>query len=99
MNRTYKIIDFEKRKVIEKLYVENWNAQEIAEHLSLSPATIYRELQRGNTGKLDKNGRSGYSAIKAQENAERLRKNRGKRRSTGTDDDSDNKHAFVNRDL
>lgn len=99
MNRTYKIINFEKRKVIEKLYVENWNAQEIAEHLSLSPATIYRELQRGNTGKLDKNGRSGYSAIKAQENAERLRKNRGKRRSTDTDDENGNKHAFVNRDL
>ena len=99
MNRTYKIIDFEKRKVIEKLYAENWNAQEIADHLSLSPATIYRELQRGNTCKLDKNGRSGYSAIKAQENAERLRKNRGKRRPTDTDDESGNKHAFVNRDL
>ena len=99
MNRTYKIIDFEKRKVIEELYAANWSAQEIADHVGLSPATIYRELQRGNTGKLDKNGRSGYSAIKAQENAERLRKNRGKRRPTDTDDESCNKHAFVNRDL
>lgn len=99
MNRTYKIINFEKRKVIEKLYAENWNAQEIAEHLSLSPATIYRELQRGNTGKLDKNGRSGYSAIKAQENAERLRKNRGKRRHHEADGESGNKYASVNRDI
>lgn len=79
-NRTYKTLDFEKRKVIEQLYAANWSAQQIADHLSLSPATIYRELERGNTHTLDNNGRSGYSAVQAQENAEKLRKNRGKRR-------------------
>ena len=99
MNRTYKIIDFEKRKIIEELYAANWSAQEIADHVGLSPATIYRELERGNTGELDKNGRSGYSAVKAQEDAERLRKNRGKRRPPETDDETGNKNAFVNRDI
>ena len=97
--KTYKIITFEERKVIEELYAANWSAQQIAEHLSFSPATIYREIQRGDTHTLDKNGRSGYSAEKAQENAEHLRKNRGKRHLPEPDDESGNKYAFVNRDL
>ena len=95
----YKKLTFEERKAIEMMYRQNMGAEEIAGKLEISVSTIYRELHRGNTHITDINGNSGYSAIKAQENAERLRKNRGKRRPTDTDDESDNKHAFVNRDM
>lgn len=97
--KRYKRLTFEERKAIEMMYRQNMGAEEIASKLEISASTIYRELERGNTGELDKNGRSGYNAAKAQENAERLRKSRGKRRLPETDDESGNKHAFANRDL
>lgn len=30
-------------------------------------STIYKELKRGDTGKMDKNGRAGYSAVLGQQ--------------------------------
>ena len=95
----YKKLTFEERKAIEMLYRGNMSAQEIASKLEISAATVYRELERGNTHIMDKNGRSGYSARLAQQKAERLRKNRGRRRPPEADDESSNKHAFVNRDI
>ena len=97
--RSYKIVTFEERKAIEMMYRGNMSAQEIASKLEISAATVYRELERGNTHIMDKNGRSGYNARLAQQNAERLRKNRGRRRTPSADDESTNNHAFTNRDL
>lgn len=97
--RTYKILSFEERKAIEMMYRSNMSAQEIASKLEISAATVYRELERGNTHIMDRNGRSGYSAVIAQNNAERLRKNRGRRRPPSADDESNNSHTFTNRDL
>jgi len=78
--RKFKIIDYAKRMVIEELYSQNWSIPDIADHLGYTLSTIYRELDRGNTGTLDVNGRCGYKALIAQEKAEVLRKNRGRRR-------------------
>ena len=42
-------------------------------------ATVYRELTRGGTGELDKNGRSGYSAALGQKRVSENFKRRGRR--------------------
>ena len=39
---------------------------DIAAKLGVSLATVYHERARGDTGKMDKNGRGGYSAELAQ---------------------------------
>ena len=76
-----KNMSYDSRKQIEKYYILNLSAKEIAERLGCSIATVYRELNRGNTHELDCNGRSGYNAETAQEIAEALRKNRGRRKT------------------
>ena len=74
-------ITFEDRKQFEKLYTDNMSLKDIASALGVHLATIYRELERGNTGKLDENGRSGYSAEAAQKNIQQSIKRRGHRKA------------------
>lgn len=97
--RYFKKLTFEERKAIEMMYRQNMGAEEIASKLEISAATIYRELQRGNTHITDRNGRSGYSAVLAQNRIEYNRQNRAKRRAAAPDDETANKYAFTNRDL
>ena len=55
------------RQTIEKLYNSGTAVVEIAAIMGVHHATIYNELRRGDTGKIDGNGRIGYSAQIAQE--------------------------------
>lgn len=95
----YKRLNFTDRKAIEMMYRQNMGAEEIAAKLEVSPSTVRRELKLGQTRITDINGRSGYSANLAQNNADWLRVNKGRRRATSSDDETANKYAFVNRDL
>ncbi|MCM1104050.1 MAG: helix-turn-helix domain-containing protein [Clostridium sp.] len=57
--RRYKAITFQDRKVIEEKTKVGISTKELAETIGVHVATMYRELERGNT-------ENGYSAIKAQ---------------------------------
>ena len=76
---TCRYLTFEDRKSLEALYAEGKELSEIADTLGVHLATVYRELIRGNTGELDKNGRSGYSAELAQQMLQRNLKRRGRK--------------------
>ena len=55
-----KHLDFQDRKKIAKMYQEEARVLDIAYKIGCHPATIYEELRRGDTGKLDKNQRPEY---------------------------------------
>lgn len=59
-------LNFEDRKKIERLYSENTDIKDIAQSIGVCVSTMYREIQRGITEEMDKNGRFIYSAEKAQ---------------------------------
>lgn len=50
------------RKVLEARYNAGQSVAGIARAMSFNYSTIYKELKRGDTGKMDTNGRAGYSA-------------------------------------
>lgn len=62
----YKHLSYSDRQEMEKLYLQGWHMNDIAAKLGVSLATVYHERARGDTGKMDKNGRGGYSAELAQ---------------------------------
>lgn len=66
MARKYKYLTHEQRLQIEKWYKAGERPVDIAARLGIHTATIYHELQKGYTGRLDKNQRNEYSADKAQ---------------------------------
>lgn len=78
---TCQYLTFEDRKRLEALYKDNKSPADIAAELGVHLATIYRELKRGGTGKLDKNGRNGYKAKIAQQTVQDSIKRRGHRAS------------------
>ena len=76
---SYKYLTFADRQKIESLHSQGKALAEIAKDIKCSIATIYNELNRGDTGELDKNGRNGYSADLAQKNINASLKCRGKK--------------------
>lgn len=64
--KEYKHIVLQDRQEIEALYNAGERPVDIAEKIGVHHATIYNELRRGDTGKIDHNGRIGYSAELAQ---------------------------------
>ena len=76
----YKHLSYSDRQEMEKLYLQGWHMNDIAAKLGVSLATVYHERARGDTGKMDKNGRGGYSAELAQSKiyARRARESRWK---------------------
>ena len=60
----YKHLSYSDRQEMEKLYLQGWHMNDIAAKLGVSLATVYHERARGDTGKMDKNGRGGYSSCK-----------------------------------
>lgn len=56
----------EDRKIIAKRWADGDSAAAIASGLGFAIGTIYAELERGNTGKLDKNSRLRYGPAKGQ---------------------------------
>ena len=55
-------LDLAARERLEALYNEGRTMPAIAAELGVHISTIYREIKRGSTGKLDINGRYDYSA-------------------------------------
>lgn len=54
------------RRTLAKMYADEKSVLEIANKLGCHPQTIYDELKRGATGKLDKNHRQEYDPDLAQ---------------------------------
>ena len=69
------------RRIIERMYRDGASVADIANSLGRNLSNIYRELDRGATGKLDKNGNAEYSAKIADGIADELRSNRGRPRN------------------
>lgn len=68
------------RKRIAEMYDGEARVVDMAYRIGCHPSTIYQELQRGYTGKLDGNQRRGYDPIKAHEAAMAAIRARGNRR-------------------
>ena len=78
----YRYLTFEDRKKIEAWHLIGDRPADIAARLSVHYTTIYKELQRGATGTLDRNQREGYSAELAERRLRENFKRRGKKRAT-----------------
>ena len=76
--KKYKLLSYNDRKRLEVMYLNNERPSDIAAKLGVHTATVYKELQRGNTGNFDKNLRSEYSAEVAQRTITESLKNRGR---------------------
>ena len=74
----YKVMDDEVRMEIARLYKDGWKVGDIADAVGLHETSVYRELNRGMTDKLDANGRFEYDIDKARLDAARARANKGK---------------------
>lgn len=59
-------LTIEDRRKLEKYYLDRISVESIAETLRAHRSTIYNELRRGDTGRVDKNGNCEYSAELAQ---------------------------------
>lgn len=62
-----KHMTLEERKVLEERYNAGQSVPGIANAMGFNLSTIYKELKRGDTGKMDANGRAGYSAVLGQQ--------------------------------
>ena len=60
----YKVMDDEVRMEIARLYKDGWKVGDIADAVGLHKTSVYRELNRGMTDKLDANGRFEYDIDK-----------------------------------
>ena len=81
----YKVMDDEVRMEISRLYKDGWKVGDIADAVGLHETSVYRELNRGMTDKLDANGRFEYDIDKARLDAARARANKGKFKGIGVD--------------
>lgn len=81
----YRYMTLADRQKLESLYLKGERVQDIADELGVHVATVYKELKRGETGGLDRNMRSEYSATLAQRRlAENFKKRGRKPKDTGT---------------
>lgn len=76
--KKYKLLSYNDRMRLEVMYLNNERPSDIADKLDVHIATVYKELQRGRTGKLDKNLRLEYSANLAQRMITESLRNRGR---------------------
>ena len=79
-------LTLEDRKIIERMWVDNYKPVQIAAKLGISQCTVYTELKRGRerdeqTGQeiIDKNFRPLYSAEQGEAVYQRNLQNRGRR--------------------
>ena len=80
----YKFITMEERGKIAAWYLEGDRPCDIATRIGVHTATVYHELQRGHTGKLDINQRPDYDPTLAQKVFQEGLKKRGRRRKPVT---------------
>ena len=81
----YRIVDDAVRCEIARLYGEGCRVSDIAAQVGFHETSVYRELGRGMTDKLDENGRFRYDMEKARLDAARARANKGKFKGVGVD--------------
>lgn len=81
----YRYLTLADREKLEALYLDGQRVQDIADTLGVHVATVYKELKRGDTGKLDRNMRQAYSAKLAQRHLAESLKNRGRRTEAETE--------------
>ena len=81
----YKVMDDAVRAEIARLYSDGWKVGDIAEAVGLHETSVYRELNRGMTDRLDANGRFAYDMDKARLDAARARARKGKFKGIGID--------------
>lgn len=81
-----KYLTLKDRKTISKMYLAEESVLAIANKVECHPATIYEELHRGDTGKLDKNQRREYDPELAQRRVQEAIRRRGHRRAAVTTD-------------
>ena len=79
---TCRYLTYEGRKNLEALYADGESLTYIASKLGVNHVTVYRELKRGETGELDKNGRMAYSAELGQKTLNENFRRRGNRKAT-----------------
>lgn len=77
----YECLKLEERRIIEDMYAKGARPGEIAQRIGKCQATIYRELERGKTGKTDSCFRQGYSAEVAEARVNQSYRNRGRRKA------------------
>ncbi len=74
----YRYLVLDDRRKLERLYLKGDRISDIAAAVGVHVSTIYNELRRGDTGKLDRNMRQGYSATLAQRRIQENFKRRGR---------------------
>lgn len=79
-----KYLTLQDRKTIAKMYREEARVLDIAIKIGCHPATIYEELRRGDTGKLDDRQRPEYDPKLAQSKVQEAIRRRGNRRNAAT---------------
>lgn len=75
----YRYMTLADRQKLESLYLKGERVQDIADELGVHVTTVYKELKRGETGGLDRNMRSEYSATLAQRRLAENFKKRGRK--------------------
>ena len=81
VNRKYRYITFEDRRKIAAWHLENMRPVDIAARLGVH--TVYNELRRGRTGRLDRNQRPAYDPDLAQRTVQEGFKRRGRHEQQG----------------
>lgn len=78
---SYKYLTFQDRKVLSKLYLDEVPIREIAERIGVHKATIYYELERGYSGREDKNHRPEYDPALGQRKVAQSFRRKGNRKN------------------
>jgi len=83
MTGKYKYLSITDRKRLAAWYLNGERPSDIAEWLGVHTATIYNELQRGQTGERDRNQRLEYDPELAQRRVQENFKRRGRKNGVG----------------
>lgn len=79
---TGKYLTLKDRRIIARMYGEEARVLDIANKIGCHPATIYEELRRGDTGRLDAHQRREYNPELAQRRVQEAIRRRGNRKHT-----------------
>lgn len=75
--REYRYFTIEERRELARMYEAGESVYQIAKHFERYAPSIYTELLRGSTGKLDQNNRTGYDPELAERNVKQNISRRG----------------------
>lgn len=79
-----KYLTLKDRRLIAKMYSAEERVLDIANKVGCHPATIYEELRRGDTGRLDARARKEYDPELAQRSVQEAIRRRGNRKRPAT---------------